>query len=139
MTSYGAERTPQKGVPESASLEVCLYLFWGVSKSRPFHFVEEERKRNPHKMKTKLLLLTLAITARFTFTLHAQSDPPPPPPSCDTCTNYSESPITNSPGRSIIDLDVRYIGTLRLELFDRDKPASVKNFLQYIFSNDYTK
>jgi cyclophilin family peptidyl-prolyl cis-trans isomerase len=38
----------------------------------------------------------------------------------------------------LVDLEIRYVGTIHLELFDRDKPASVKNFLQYIFNNGYT-
>ena len=88
-------------------------------------------------MKTTLLLLTLTITPVFFPTLQAQ--PVPPGGGGSPCTNCPPSAIyTNSPGRTIVDLEVRYVGTLRLELFDRDKPASVKNFLQYIFSNDYT-
>ena len=47
-------------------------------------------------------------------------------------------PYTNSPGRSIVELEVRYVGTLRIELFDRDKPASAKNFLRYVMENNYT-
>jgi cyclophilin family peptidyl-prolyl cis-trans isomerase len=43
-----------------------------------------------------------------------------------------------SPGDSTIDLNIRYIGTLRLELFDQDKPASVHNFLTYVLSGAYS-
>lgn len=87
-------------------------------------------------MKTKLLLLMLLLTLRLISTLQAQ---PSPPSGGGPCTNCP--PTTNILQRqsgTIVDLEVRYVGTLRLELFDRDKPASVKNFLQYIFSNDYT-
>lgn len=87
-------------------------------------------------MKTKLLLLMLLLALSLISTLQAQ---PSPPGGGNPCTNCPPSTnILQRPSGTIVDLEVRYVGTLRLELFDRDKPASVKNFLQYILSNGYT-
>lgn len=37
-----------------------------------------------------------------------------------------------------MDLEIRHVGTLRLELFDRDKPASTANFLNYVLYGGYS-
>lgn len=66
--------------------------------------------------------------------------PPLPPDDVDftNCPPYTNSPTTLSPDRSIIDLNIGYVGTLRLALYDRDKPATVSAFLNYVISGAYS-
>jgi len=79
-------------------------------------------------------LIVLVLSAVLPLA-RAQISPP-----SDGGTNSSPSPpITGPPpGRTLVDLQILHIGTLRLELFDRDKPATVGNFLHYIFSGAYS-
>jgi cyclophilin family peptidyl-prolyl cis-trans isomerase len=87
---------------------------------------------------TKNLLPILLFALAVAPSLFAQGGPPSP--GGGGCTNCP--PQTNSyvlpAGRSIVDLVVSNAGTIRLELFDRDKPASVRSFLSYVHSGAYS-
>jgi cyclophilin family peptidyl-prolyl cis-trans isomerase len=87
-------------------------------------------------MKLKLLLV-LAVGS-VAFQLHAQITLPINDNPCTNCPPYTNTPINISPDYSTIDLNIKYVGTIRLALFDRDKPASVKNFLNYVLSGAYS-
>ena len=81
----------------------------------------------------------LVVALAFPRLLHAQG-PPRVPGGGGTCTNCP--PQTNTyvalVGYTVVDLVVSNAGTLRLELFDRDKPATVRSFLSYIHSGAYS-
>lgn len=84
------------------------------------------------------LLPFLVLSAMLGIVLPLQAQPSPPGGG-GGCTNCPPPPPnTNAPGRSIVELEIRYVGTLQVELFDRDKPASAKNFLRYVLDNNYT-
>jgi cyclophilin family peptidyl-prolyl cis-trans isomerase len=68
----------------------------------------------------------------------AQVPPPPPGGYCTNCPPYTNAPFVLSPDDSTIDLNIQYVGTMRLALYDRDKPATVKNFLNYVLSGAYS-
>jgi len=89
------------------------------------------------KAPTRLRWLAALLLWLLSPFLLIQAQPVPPgggPP----CTNCPAIAATFSAGRSVIDLEIRHAGTLRLELYDREKPASVSNFLGYVLSGRYT-
>jgi peptidyl-prolyl cis-trans isomerase A (cyclophilin A) len=71
------------------------------------------------------------------FQLHAQI-PLPDGGDCTNCPPYTNSPLYIPPDDSTIDLNIKYVGTIRLALYDRDKPATVHNFLNYVLSGAYS-
>ena len=71
------------------------------------------------------------------FHLSAQV-PPPFDGGCTNCSPLTNAPFALSPDDSTIDLDIRYVGTIRLALYDRDKPATVHNFLNYVMTGAYS-
>jgi peptidyl-prolyl cis-trans isomerase A (cyclophilin A) len=87
-------------------------------------------------MKLKILLF-LAVWG-FGFQLQAQLGPPDGGGCTNDCPPYTNSPIYISPDDSTIDLNIKYVGTIRLALYDRDKPATVHNFLNYVLSGAYS-
>jgi peptidyl-prolyl cis-trans isomerase A (cyclophilin A) len=80
------------------------------------------------------LLLVFAIASN----LHAQTPPPGGGGVCTNCPPWTNEPSVIPTDYSTIDLNIRYVGTMRLALFDRDKPATVKNFLNYVLSGAYS-
>ncbi len=84
--------------------------------------------------KFALLLISLAFASR----LHAQIPPPDGGGCTNDCPTYTNSPLVLSPDDSTIDLNIKYVGTIRLALYDRDKPATVHNFLNYVLSGAYS-
>jgi len=81
-----------------------------------------------------ILLILLAVS----FRLSAQIPPPDGGGCTNDCPAYTNAPLVLPPDDSTIDLNIKYVGTIRLALYDRDKPAMMHNFLNYVLSGAYS-
>ena len=86
----------------------------------------------------KFITISSLFLAISSFTILAQVPPPGGGGGCTNCPPVTNSPVALSPDDSTIDLNIQYVGTIRLALYDRDKPATVKNFLKYVLSGAYS-
>jgi peptidyl-prolyl cis-trans isomerase A (cyclophilin A) len=78
----------------------------------------------------------LLVVAINTSVVNAQPSPPGDP--CTNCPPSNFPPPEANYGRTLLDLDVRHVGTIRIELFDKAKPLTVSNFLSYVLAGSYT-
>lgn len=83
---------------------------------------------------TRILLLAAALVWAQTQFAPAQVNPP----GGGSGGGANGDPVTITYRGSQIDLVIQHIGTLRLELFDQDKPATTRNFINYIFNGGYS-
>lgn len=85
-------------------------------------------------MKTRIPLLAILLWLALTGNLIGQVNPP----GGGSGGGGAGGPITNTYVGSKIDLVIQHIGTLRIELFDQDKPVTTRNFINYIFNGGYS-
>lgn len=90
----------------------------------------------PPSQRMAVVALVIGV-AVFPLAALAQISPPGNP--CTNCPPANPStPAPPAPERSLIEFEIRHVGTVRVALFDQQKPASAKNFLNYVLSGAYS-